>query len=76
MKRLSGYGREESQDDWELKKPFARSERRSEVSGEELVGGWRSEVDIVKIGLAILFVIASSSVRRLRCLVRGKSDAK
>jgi hypothetical protein len=63
MKRLRGYGTEESQEDWELKNDLARWESVSEVSGEEFVGGRRREVDIViyLVIVAVVIVLSSSA---------------
>ena len=49
MKRLRGYGSEDSQEDCEWKNGFACCDSWSEVSGDELVGGWRREVDMAMI---------------------------
>lgn len=64
MKRLRGYGTEESQEDWELKNDLARCESVSEVSGEEFVGGRRREVDMVIYLVIVAVVIALSSSAR------------
>lgn len=60
MKRLRGYGTEESQDDWELKYDLALWESVSEVSGAEFVGGKRREVDIVISLVTVAAVIGLS----------------
>lgn len=63
MKRLRGYGKEESHDDWELTKAEAFCAREIALSGEELVGDSRSGLamvtrrqDVVIVAALLLYV--------------------
>jgi hypothetical protein len=59
-KRLRGYGRDESQDDWELMKAEAFWERLIAVSGDAFVGASRRGSDILVI-LGVQFVVIAPS---------------
>ena len=49
IRRLIGYGSDDSREDCDLKKDLACCESESDVWGDELVGGSRREVDIVYV---------------------------